>query len=244
MIIGKLRAKLLAYLRKRLHVPEMENSLQQLKLLGFEPKLVLDVGAYQGDFAAMSWRVWPRASLFCFEPLPLMTEKIQARFQSSHASSAQNLRVFPILLGAKRDCEVKLSIAATASSVLHEHHDQGFETLTMKTSLLDDVLLTDSTLQSPILLKLDVQGFELEVLKGAEQLLKQVEVVLLEVNLLDIHQAVPLMHELLAWLSEHQFVAYDLAGMTRRPLDNALWQMDLVMVRIDSRLRSDKRWNQ
>jgi hypothetical protein len=95
---------------------------------------------------------------------------------------------------------------------------------------------------SPDLLKLDVQGYELEVLKGAEKSLPKIQVILAEVNLLDIHQNVPLLAQTIAWLNERDWVAYDICGLTRRPLDQALWQADFIFVPRNSPLRSDKRW--
>jgi hypothetical protein len=65
-------------------------------------------------------------------------------------------------------------------------------------------------------------------------------VILAEVNLLDIHQNVPLLHEMTGWLFQRGFVAYDICGLTRRPLDDALWQADMVFVRQDDVLRADK----
>lgn len=96
--------------------------------------------------------------------------------------------------------------------------------------------------RSPDLLKLDVQGYELEVLKGAEQSLPHIRVILAEVNLLDIHQNVPLLAEIVSWLNERDWVAYDICGLTRRPLDRALWQADFIFVPRHSPLRTDKRW--
>jgi len=65
-------------------------------------------------------------------------------------------------------------------------------------------------------------------------------VILAEVNLLDIHEGVPLLHEMTSWLSQRGFVAYDICGLTRRPLDDALWQVDMIFVRQDDALRADK----
>jgi hypothetical protein len=42
------------------------------------------------------------------------------------------------------------------------------------------------------------------------------------------------------WLFQRGFVAYDICGLTRRPLDDALWQADMVFVRQDDVLRADK----
>ncbi|MEQ8958462.1 MAG: FkbM family methyltransferase, partial [Coleofasciculus sp. C2-GNP5-27] len=97
--------------------------------------------------------------------------------------------------------------------------------------------------RSPDLLKLDVQGYELEVLKGAEKSLPEIQAILAEINLLDIHQNVPLLADMIAWLDKRNWVAYDICGLTRRPLDKALWQADFIFVPCHSPLRADKRWS-
>jgi hypothetical protein len=66
--------------------------------------------------------------------------------------------------------------------------------------------------------------------------------VLAEVNLLDLHKNVPLLADLVGWMSERGWVAYDICGLTRRPLDHALWQADMIFVPSDSPLRADKHW--
>jgi hypothetical protein len=107
---------------------------------------------------------------------------------------------------------------------------------------VDQIVQEHFNSHSPDFLKLDVQGYELEVLKGAEKSLPQMQVILAEVNLLDIHQNVPLFAEMIAWLNERDWIAYDICGLTRRPLDQALWQADLLFVPRHSSLRADKRW--
>jgi hypothetical protein len=67
-------------------------------------------------------------------------------------------------------------------------------------------------------------------------------VILVEVNLLDIHKDVPLVAEIITWLNARHWVAYDICGLTRRPLDKTLWQVDMIFVPHNSSLRSDKRW--
>jgi hypothetical protein len=89
---------------------------------------------------------------------------------------------------------------------------------------------------------MDVQGYELEVLRGATRSLPNVQAVLAEINLLDIHRGVPLMHEMIDWLWKFNFVAYDICGLTRRPLDRALWQADMIFIKADGPLRQDRRW--
>ncbi len=234
--LQRLRARLARRVRERLGVPSIPASLARLARAGFRPDTVFDVGAYRGDFAADVLAVWPAAQVACFEPLPGRAEALRARF----AGAA--VQVHDAVLGARSGTPVALSLAETASSVLEEHAAQDFTRIERHTSALDDLVAQGQLPPRCALLKLDVQGYELAVLEGAQRLLGQVEVVLLELNLLDLHVGVPLLHEVLAWLAARGFVAWDLAGLTRRPLDDALWQVDVVAVRADGALRRDKRW--
>ncbi len=235
-VLSDLRAAIAARLRSRLGVPSIMASLQRLQRAGLPVHAAIDIGAYRGDFAAAVLDVWPESSVTCFEPLPGRDAKLRQRFRGQHVV------VHAELLGASSGENVALSIAETASSVLLEHAPQGFERIAMKTRALDDLVTQGVVAARCDLLKLDVQGYELAVLRGSEALLVQTQAILIELNLLDIHAGVPLISEVLAWLAARDFVPWDLAGLTRRPLDDALWQVDLVMLRGDSPLRGDKRW--
>ncbi len=198
---------------------------------------ISDVGAYQGDFARDCLQVWPDSRITCFEPQPHMKsaiDRLSAEFPGQ-------IIHHDCLLGRHEQGSVTLYLAETASSVLTEH-------VTPHPGIQRPMRTIDSfNDKSPFgpcdFLKMDVQGYELEVLKGANKMLEDVQVVLAEVNLLDIHSNVPLLPEFVSWLAKRGFVPYDICGMTRRPLDGALWQIDMVFVPEDSLLREDKRWN-
>jgi hypothetical protein len=51
---------------------------------------------------------------------------------------------------------------------------------------------------------------------------------------------VPLLDDMVGWLAARGFVTYDICGMTRRPLDEALWQIDMIFVQERDALRQDK----
>ena len=51
----------------------------------------------------------------------------------------------------------------------------------------------------------DVQGFELEVLKGAEKCLKSTQLFLLEVSYLSIYEEIPLAHEVMSYAGSKGF---------------------------------------
>jgi FkbM family methyltransferase len=232
-----LRQKIRHYLNRRLNVPEIPTALDRLASIGFQPKQIFDVGAYRGEFAQSCLHVWENANISCFEALESQVAQLQKLAEQNPA-----ITVFPVLLGAEVREKVPLHKAETASSVLVEHIPQDFPISFHPMQTVDQVVQDFFGGHSPDFLKLDVQGYELEVLRGAEKSLSSLQVILAEVNLLDIHQNVPLLADILTWLNERDWVAYDICGLTRRPLDKALWQADFIFVPRDSSLRSDKRW--
>ncbi len=222
---------------RRLAVPDVPIALQRLKERGFAPAHVFDVGAYQGDFAKLCFQLWPQAAVTCFEAQPQPLARLQADL-----TGKGSFRVISCLLGAEERTDVTLHLAETASSVLVEQAQPLLNTAKFPMRTLDDVVERDFAGQPPALLKLDVQGYELEVLKGSSRSLPQIQVLLAEVNFLDIHAEVPLLADIVAWLKERAWVAYDICSLIRRPLDQTLWQADMIFVPENSPLRSDKRW--
>jgi FkbM family methyltransferase len=226
------------YLARRLHVPDIPTCLNALAARGFHPRLVFDVGAYRGDFAQTCLALWsnPKPEIACFEPLAgALTQLERLRAQLP-------IHVIPGLVGAQDLDEVPLHEMETASSVLEEHINHKAPISCHRMRMLDTVIRESFHGRCPDLLKVDTQGYELEVLKGTEDSLRAIRFVLAELNLLDIHCDVPLMHDLVAWIAKRGFVPYDICGLTHRPLDGALWQTDILFAKRDDPLRQDKRW--
>lgn len=226
------------YLARRFGAPEIKFALERLSALGFRPRQIFDVGAYQGEFALQCLQCWPDARIACFEPLEASVAQLRS-LSSKHPS----LEVFPGLLGGASREEVAFHEAESASSVLDERVIQKFPLSYQRMTTVDELMDDHFKGSPPDLIKLDVQGYELEVLKGAERTLPKVKAILAELNLLDIHIDVPLVADFVRWLNERGWVAYDICGLHRRPLDQALWQADLIFVPVDSPFRADKRWS-
>jgi len=222
---------------RRLGVPEVRFALERLSAVGFQPITVFDVGAYRGDFARLCLQIWPTCNVACFEALEPKVNELRTL---EHLTG--RVQVFNCLLGASAAADVPFHTSETASSILSEHHDQGFSIENYPMRTIDDVVAESFASVELSLLKIDVQGYELEVLKGARHSLSRFELLLLELNLLDIHRDVPLLADVIGWLDDQGFIAYDICGLTRRPLDRALWQADFIFVPKTSSLRADKRW--
>ncbi len=235
-MLAKLKGIIRRQITRHYDVPEVPLALERLLRRKFVPAHIFDVGAYSGEFAKLCRRIWPQAKLTCFEVLPHRVEELQA-----WCARDGNAEIIQCLLGAEAKDAVPFHEMETASSVLEEHIPQAASVKLYPMTTIDE-LVASLNFRSPTLLKLDVQGFEFEILNGAKKTLPGIDVILAEVNLIDIHKGVHLLDDTVAFLRDNDFVAYDICGLHRRPLDSALWQADLMFVPKDSYLRADKRW--
>ena len=65
----------------------------------------------------------------------------------------------------------------------------------------------------------------------------------MEVSLLRVNEGAPLLADVLQFMGERGFRAYDICSFIRRPLDNALWQSDFIFVRETSPLLASQSFN-
>ncbi len=210
---------------------DMGKRMKRLQLLGVDPKVIFDVGAARGEWARFAHSLWPAARIIGVEPnernVPLLDQLKRDVPQFDYRRS---------FLGPERKV-VKYVERDTQTSLLDEEGISGAANAEAPMTTLDD--LADEVGIAPQLLKMDVQGFELEVLKGAARSLRGVEVVLMEVSFIRFGPHMPIAHEVIAFMAEQGFVMYDVAGIYRRAEDDALGQMDFIFVLDESPLRKN-----
>lgn len=105
-------------------------------------------------------------------------------------------------VSAKDDSSSLLPIASHQRSIFRGTDEAG--TMEVKVGRLAD-LLNAGQLKSPALLKLDVQGYELEVLKGCEDLLESFSCVYAEGSFVELYSGQVLADDLIAWLRLRDF---------------------------------------
>ena len=209
---------------------------EHLAKLGFSPKHAIDIGA--GTGTTEIYEHFPNAFLHLYEPLteclPSLNELAETRpARVVHAvvgasAGSTTLNVHPDLIG---------------SSVLQEVEgggDDGHEVVVDVVTL--DADLNDVDLAGGVLMKIDVQGFELEVLAGAQETLRSCDVVIIECSLIATMQGGAEIIDVMRAMDEAGFSLFDLIGGLERPLDGSLAQVDAVFVKSESTWRSDRRW--
>ncbi len=94
----------------------------------------------------------------------------------------------------------------------------------------------------PDIVKLDIQGFELEALKGATDLFGRTELFILETSLYHFKRGTPIASEIVAFMTGHGYELYDIVGYLRRPYDGALGQIDFAFALEQRHLRRAQKW--
>jgi hypothetical protein len=87
-----------------------------------------------------------------------------------------------------------------------------------------------------------VQGYELEVLRGATRCLEATEMLILEVSFRRVYKDSALAHEIIAYVADRGFRIYDVCSYVQRPSDLDLIHSDLVFVSESSSLFSYQGW--
>lgn len=197
-----------------------------LQQQGWQPGTIIDVGAFQGDWTREMMAIFPEAQYFCIEA---QEEKVN---MLRHACNGKDVTIIQALLGANTAANVPFYAMESGSSVLRELSGGNAATRLLPMTTLD-AIFANETLKGHCLLKLDVQGYELEVLKGATALLPAIDCIQLEVSWLNYNHQAPLLAEVLPVLLQMGFVPFEIPGIHRRKDNWALIQSDIIFCRPD-----------
>ena len=96
---------------------------------------------------------------------------------------------------------------------------------------LDDILSEIISGKNGVLLKIDVQGAEIDVLEGSLNILDFIDVIILEVSLFKFHHHAPEFYDIIIYMKDKGYVVFDLFGGLNRPIDQALAQKDIMFVK-------------
>lgn len=220
--------------RRRGRRTRLDGVLGQIREQGFLPQTVIDVGAAYGDFAVNCCEHFPAARYVVIEALQEYSQALK------ELASGQPNMLFVSAAAAAADGEITINVHddLVGSSLYLEQEDSSVNGVPRSVkSVALDTLRQQHALEPPYLLKIDVQGAELDVLAGAQRLLQGADYILLEVSLFEFFAGGPQFHEVIAWMHQHGFAAYDISGLQYRPLDGALSQVDISFVRNDGRFR-------
>ena len=169
---------------------------------------VVDVGANRGQFTLLMAALRPEAPILAFEPLSAPYRKLV-----EVTSNRPNVQAFNVAIGgvranmpmnvARRDDSSSLLPITDLQTTIFPHTDP-VGTVDVRIAPLGD-FLKGREAAAPSLLKIDVQGYELEVLNGAHDCLGIFDVIYVEASFMELYEGQPLADDVIDRLSRAGF---------------------------------------
>ncbi len=212
--------------------PGHVDSLELLDLLRDNPPRVIhDIGANVGTWTLLAKTFFPKAEVHAFEPL----EAHRGRFMQNTAA-LEAVHYHAVALGEAQSAgTLQVTSFSDASSLLpltdeaeKQWHLTTVEEVRVPIMRLDD-LVAEGKVSPPDLLKLDVQGYELGVLKGATECLRHARAVLTEVSFREFYKGQCRFEDLTEHLTAQGFRLHALGHGTL--LGRPLVQADALYLR-------------
>ena len=205
-------------------------------LLHHKIELLFDVGANFGQYAMHTRESGYKGKIISFEPLPDAYEKI---LKNSKNDPLWTIHKRCALGSGISEMEINISQNSQSSSILsmlHSHSSAAPESSYIgKTKT--DVITLDSIFDSyqkndeKIFLKIDVQGFESEVLKGLSLNLKNIFAVEIELSVVPLYEKQELCNYFFSFFEKNGFTLWSLAPFFQSDETGELLQFDAVFVK-------------
>jgi len=219
-------------------IPTISDSLQTLLDLGVEVNSVIDVGVFEHTRPLM--QLFPNVKHHLFEPAHHHFEKIRENYKALtyelHHLALSDSDGEAYLIGRSNRYNNQITHSHLSDRPIDKSEDRrvvGYERI-RKAKL--DTVFPELDVATPYLLKIDVDGHELEILKGAERALQQASIVVVEAPLANRRQ--PEIIERAQLLLQSGFYLFDIVGLAYYA--KLLHQVDLVFVRSDIVEKSDR----
>jgi FkbM family methyltransferase len=217
---------------------------RQLLLARHRVNVLVDAGANVGQYARTVRRAGYEGRIVSFEPIP---EAYEDLYRSARTDRSWECR--QVALGAANgQATLHLSANSVSSSILGtlerlvvaEPAAAYVDSLQVPIQRLDSALEGSVTPRDRLLVKVDVQGYEGQVLSGAERILPQVELIEAELSLAPLYDGQQLYRDLIDLLDTMGFTLISLErGFTDKNTGHLL-QADGIFVRSASRYHLGK----
>lgn len=200
----------------------MQKALERCLDRGMKISTVIDVGSSDGRWSRNCLKTFPDANYLLVE---------------AQVGHEEGLRQF-----VKEYSKTDYILAAAGRSEGTIYFDNGdlFGGLASETPLKDNCIevpvisldreIEKRNLKPPYLLKLDTHGFEVPILEGAKEIIKNAELVIIESYNYKLTNDSLKYYEMCSYMEKLGFSSIEMVDLMQRKYDNSFWQMDIFFV--------------
>lgn len=205
---------------------EHRDILQNLGVLN----TVVDVGANVGQFALLTLRVQPKAVIHSFEPLAAAADTFRkvigqnARVTLHRCALGAEEAIMPIHVTSRADSS-SLLVPTLQPKIFRGTHTVRREEVSVMPLHL---AMPADRITAPALLKIDVQGFEAQVLEGCSAVLDRFEWIFVELSFVELYASQKLAPEIIDWLHARGFRLCSVYTDAHSYLDGKMIQGDFL----------------
>ena len=180
---------------------ELENLIENLEF-----DTVFDIGSNKGQFILLVEKKFPNKKIYSFEPLSENIEKQKNFFKKKKNISFHTIAIGN-LVGKKEFYITKIKDSSSFLKVTNYNNKDYsvVEKRIVKVNSLDEIIKMADFPQN-ILVKIDVQGFELNVLKSGKEFLSKIKYIIIEVSDKILYENQPLSKEITLFLEKNNFL--------------------------------------
>ena len=188
----------------------------------FKIETVYDIGAFKGEYTKALQRILPDSTFYLFEANPI------------HEGSLKTLHQ-PYFIEVLSDIEKNekwYSIGGTGDSLYRENQDV-YDSITpiIRSTRTLDSLIEEHQLKLPDLIKLDVQGAEINVLRGGSKAVSNCSLICMEIPILNYNIGAPKVNEYLTYMESMGFIPIEVLEVHKA--SGVIIQLDIAFVRKD-----------
>ena len=172
----------------------LESELRELRLKyllnSLELKSVIDIGASYGDFIHLVQEANSNIQIYGFEPISSVFNSLHKRYAGKSKVDLYNLA-----LGAfdgyvdfnENDYSYSSSVLPIGEVHVNEFpYTKGFKKSEVKMSSLDSVF-KNKNIERPLLVKVDVQGYEDKIISGGKNIFEYADFLIIELSFLELY---------------------------------------------------------
>ncbi len=182
---------------------ELEKLVKDIKA----PETIIDIGSNKGQFILLMEQIFPNKIVYSFEPIIEMINKQKKFYKYKKNITFHNLALGSSICSKEFLITNRMDSSSFLKVVSNTNKSKNYNVIEkrdIKVSTLDEIFLNEK-IPHPILIKMDVQGYELEVLKGAKNLLNKTDYLLLEVSENEMYQNQPTEKIIIEYLKDLNF---------------------------------------